>query len=101
MISIQAMAQNSQSPLPDKQQVQIFLTVSSKNSSPVSLTSSDLSVSVDKRPARVNELHSAKDDRLVFAVVVDTSKSEGPNADVIRNAVLQIFQSLAVNGNQG
>ena len=32
---------------------------------------------------------------------MDTSKSEGPNADVIRNAVLQIFQSLSANGSQG
>jgi VWFA-related protein len=100
-ISICAIGQDFQPLTSDKPKVAVFITASAKDGSPVTLTSSDLSVSVDKRPAHIDELRSAKDDPLLFAVVVDTSKSEGPNSDVIRNAVSQIFQSLSVSGNQG
>lgn len=98
---IQSMGQNSLSPSPDKPQVQAFITAAGKHGSPVMLTSSDLSISVDKQPARVDEVRSAKNDALVFAVLVDTSTSAATNADAIRKAALQVFQSLSVGDNQG
>jgi VWFA-related protein len=100
-ISICAMGQGSQPPTSDKPQVTVFLTASAKDGSPVTLTSSNLTVSVDRHPAQIDKLRSANSDPLLFAVLVDTSKSEGPNAEVIRNAVLQIFQNLSGSRNQG
>ncbi len=65
------------------------------------LTASGLSVSVDKEPARVDQVRSAKNEPLLFAVLVDTSKSQAKDSDNIREAALQVFQSLSVDGNQG
>jgi Mg-chelatase subunit ChlD len=96
----QAMAQESQSP-PNKPPVQVFLTATGKDGSPAMPAQSELSVSVDKKPAQVNTLRSAKNDTLLFAVLVDISKSEAANAELIRKATLQLFQSLATGGNQG
>src|SRR4029077_19994752 len=89
-----------QSP-PDNQSVQVFLTASGKRDSPVTLTQSELSVSVDKQPAQVNALRAAKSDPLLFAVVVDTSRSDAGGAALIKKAALELFQGLATGGNQG
>ena len=77
------------------------LTASGKDGSPAMLAQSELSVSVDKQPAQVNALRSAKNDTLLFAVLVDISKSDAANADLVRKAALQLFQSLASGGNHG
>lgn len=97
----QTVAQNSQSTLPDKPSVQVFLTASGKHGSPAVPAQSELSVSVDKQPAQVNSLRSAKTDPLLFAVLVDTSKSDTGSADLIKKAALQLFQGLSTDGNQG
>jgi hypothetical protein len=89
-----------QSP-PDNQSVQVILTASGKRDSPVTLTQSELSVSVDKQPAQVNALRAAKSDPLLFAVVVDTSRSDAGGAALIKRAPLELFQGLATGGNQG
>jgi hypothetical protein len=60
-----------------------------------------LSVLVDKTPAQVKALHAAKDDPLLFAVLVDISRSNASMADSIKEAALQIFQGLASTQNQG
>ena len=85
----------------DKTQFQVFLTASGKHDSPVTLDQSKLSVSVDGQPAQINTLRSAKNDVLLFAVVVDMSKSDSGSGDSIKKAALQIFQALSANGNQG
>jgi Ca-activated chloride channel homolog len=88
-------------PPPDNKSVQVFLTAAGKHDSPVTLAQSELSVSVDKRPAQISALRAAKSDALLFAVVVDTSKSDAGNADLIKKAALQLFQGLSTDGNQG
>lgn len=97
----QTAVQGTQSPPSDKPSVQVFLTASGKHDSPATPVESELSVSVDKQAARVNTLRSAKNDALLFAVVVDTSKSDSDSADLIRKAALQLFQGLLIDGNQG
>jgi VWFA-related protein len=79
----------------------VFLTASGKHDSPATPAQSELSVSVDKQEAQVDALRSAKNAALLFAVVVDTSKSDSSSADLIRKSALQLFQSLSIDGNQG
>jgi VWFA-related protein len=91
-----------QKPQPsDNKSIQVFLTASGKHDSPVAPAPSELSVSVDKQPAQVNTLRAAKSDALLFAVVVDTSKSDAGGAALIKKAALQLFQGLSTEGNQG
>jgi Ca-activated chloride channel homolog len=96
----QTAVQKPQSP-PDSKSVQVFLTASGKHDSPVTPAQSELSVSVDKQPAQVNTLRAAKSDVLLFAVVVDTSRSDAGAAAFIKKAAFQLFQGLSTGGNQG
>ncbi len=96
----QTAVQKPQSPT-DNKSVQVFLTVSGKHDSPVTPAQSELSVSVDKQPAQIHTIRAAKSDALLFAVVVDTSKSDAGGAALIRKAALQLFQSLSIDGNHG
>jgi hypothetical protein len=86
----QTAVQKPQSP-PDKS-VQVSPTASGKHDSPAALARAQLSVSVDKQPAQVNTLRAAKSDALLFAVVVDTSRSDAGDATLIKKAALQLFQ---------
>jgi len=81
--------------------VQVFLSASGKHDSPAIPDRSELSVSIDKQPAQVISLRSAKDDKLLFAVLVDDSTSNADRAASIKEAAVQLFQSLSVGGNQG
>ncbi len=96
----QTTAQEPHAP-PDEKSVHVFLTVSDTHDSPVTPAQSELSVFVDKQLAQVDTLRSAKNDALLFAVLLDTSKSEASSAAVVKKAALQLFQGLATNGNQG
>lgn len=64
--------------------VPVFLTGSDKHDSPVVPVQSELSVPVDKQPVQVDTLRAAKSDALLFAVVVDTSKSDAGSAAMIK-----------------
>lgn len=90
-----------QSPSAEKPSVQVFLTASDKHGSAAMPVQSDLSVSVDEQPAQISTLRSAKNDPLLFAVLVDTSWSGAHAAEEIKQTTLQLFQSLAAGGNQG
>ncbi len=102
LFSVRVMiAAQDQSAPPSEAHIQVFITASHKDGSPVELTASDIGVSVDKKPARITDLRSAKSDPLLFALIVDVSKSEAQKADLIRKAALQLFHDLSVGGNQG
>jgi VWFA-related protein len=96
----QTAVQEPQSP-PDDKSVQVFLTASGKHDSPAALAQSELSVSVDKQRAQVTVLRAAKSDALLFAVVVDTSKSDAGDAALIKKAASQLLQGLSTGSNQG
>ncbi len=89
------------SPSAEKPSVQVFLTASDKHGSAAMPVQSEISVSVDKQPAQIRTLRSAKNDPLLFAVLVDTSASRAHSANRIKQAALQLFQRLATDGNQG
>jgi hypothetical protein len=81
--------------------VQVYLTASNKDNSPAILDQSELRVFVDIHPAQVISLRSASEDKLLFAILVDTSTSTKKEADSIKEAAIRLFQSLAAGGNQG
>ena len=81
--------------------VQFFLTALAKDKSPVLLQETALSVRVDKAAAQVKSVRSVNDDPLLFAIVVDKSKSDVSRADSIKAAALELFQGLATGQNQG
>ena len=85
----------------DRPDLQLFLTALGKDDSPPVLDASALSLLIDKTPAQVKAVRAAKDDPLLFAVLVDVSLSDAPRAGAIKEAALQIFQRLASPENQG
>jgi VWFA-related protein len=97
----QTVVETPQSTSPEKPSVKVFLTASDQDGFPAMAAQSELSISVDKQPAQVSTLRSAKSDPLLFAVLVDTSASRASSADRIKQAAFQLFQSLATDGNQG
>jgi hypothetical protein len=81
--------------------IQVFITASHKDGLPISLTTTDIAVSIDKKPAQVTNVRSVKDDPLLFALLVELSKSDGEKAKTIRELGVQLFRALAVGQNQG
>jgi Mg-chelatase subunit ChlD len=86
---------------PDNGTFQIFLTALAKNDSAAVLQEADLSVAVDKHPVQVKSVHSAKDDPLLFALLLDISASDASTAKSMNDAAFQLFQRLAIGQNQG
>jgi Mg-chelatase subunit ChlD len=97
----QATAQETPLQPPTSSAIQVYLTAPGKGDSASILTPSELSVSIDKQPAQVTSLHSAKEDKLLFALLVDISTSEASHAESIKKAAMLLFQSLSTGGNQG
>jgi VWFA-related protein len=96
-----ALAAQNQPDQASGQPIQVFITASHKNGLPVSLTTTDIAVSIDKKTAQVTDVRSAKDDPLLFALLVDVSKSDGEEAKTIRELGVQLFKALAVGQNRG
>jgi len=65
------------------------------------VTASDLTVSIDKQPAQVASVRLAKDDPLLFAILLDVSTSQAPHGPSEKAVAWQLFQSLSTNGNRG
>jgi hypothetical protein len=88
-------------PTPTLPVAQIFLIASNKDGMPASLSKTDLSVQIDKLPVQITALRSAQDDKMLFALLVDTSASEARDAASIRAAGKAIFERLSNGGNSG
>ena len=86
---------------PEQRDLQFFLTALAKDDSPIVVQGAGLSVLVDKTAAQVKGVRSAKDDPLLFAVLVDVSRSDAATANSIKEAAFQLFQGLASAQNQG
>jgi hypothetical protein len=91
----QVAVQNAQNGVDKQPSIQVFLTAAFKNGSLAVLDRAELEVSIDKKPAHISMLRSAKSDPLLFAVLVDRSKSETSAADSIKKAALQLFERLS------
>jgi len=85
----------------NKPDLQFFLTALAKDGSPAALQETELSVLVDKTPAQVTAVRSAKEEPLLFAVLVDVSKSDETAAYFVTKAAFQLFQHLATTQNEG
>jgi Ca-activated chloride channel homolog len=81
--------------------VRFFLTASAKGDPPAALQKEELSAVVDGTAAQIKGVRPAKDDPLLFAVLVDISKSDAAAADSVREAAFQLFRRLGVGQNQG
>jgi Mg-chelatase subunit ChlD len=90
--------QTPSSPPQSNAQVQVFLTASGDTQIP---STSEVSVSIDKQPAQVTSVRSAKQDKLLFALLVDTSTSESKNHGAAIQAAEQLFQRLSSGTNEG
>lgn len=86
---------------PDSAGLQVFLSAFGKSDSPAVLQEAELSVRIDKTVAQVKAVRSAKGEPLLFAVLVDTSKSDASAADSVKEAAFQLFERLARAPNQG
>jgi Ca-activated chloride channel homolog len=96
------MAGQTSPPSPQESKpVLLFVTASGDNVSANMLSAPQLHVYIDKQPARVVSLRSAKEDKLLFAVLVDVSTSEARQAESIKEVAGQIFDALSKNGNLG
>ena len=91
----------AQSPQASGAPVKVFLTVSGDRHSSAVPTLSAPIVSVDKQPARVISFHPAKNDKLLFALLVDVSGSDFEKVGEIKAVALQLFQELSTDGNDG
>lgn len=96
-----APAQEAPLPASSKPTVQLYLTAFNKDGSPTTLSQSDFSVLIDEKPAQVTALRSAKNDKLLFALLVDASTSNAPKAKEIKEAANLLFQGLSTGDNQG
>jgi Mg-chelatase subunit ChlD len=86
---------------PSNPSLQIYLTASGKGGFAPTPTLSQLSVSIDQKPAQLISLRSANEDRLLFALLVDISGSQAKQAASIKEAALKLFQGLQEGGNEG
>lgn len=89
------------SPAPAAEKIRVYISVSNKKDLPVLLPESGLSASIDKQPVQVLSLQRAENEKLVFAVLVDTSGSNYDHADAIRKAALELFQGLSDSNQEG
>lgn len=96
-----ASAQAAAAPPPASSSVRVYLTATNKDGSPAVLSQAELSASIDKQPAEVTSLHAANQDKLLFALLIDGSTSQNKDAQSIKSAAKQLFQSLAASGIQG
>lgn len=97
----QLVAQGPVLPPQDKTAVEIFLTASGKHSAPATLDQPQLTVTLDKLPAQVTSVRSAKNDKLLFALLVDVSTSNRKDSVSIRKTASQLFQDLSTGESRG
>jgi hypothetical protein len=81
--------------------VKIYVTASAKDGSATALATSDLLTFIDKQQTQVTSLRPAKEDKLLFALLIDGSTSERKYGDSIKKAAAEIFEKLSSGGNRG
>ncbi len=62
---------------------------------------STLSVATDKQPVQITSVHSAKDDKLLFAARIDIRWHSMEMEAALKDAALKIFQGLTSDQSQG
>ena len=78
----------------------IYFTITA-NPAALSLNNSDLTAEIDNKPVAVQSIHPAKNDPLLFIVLMDESTSMLPRADDMKDAALAFFKGLSTEGSRG
>jgi hypothetical protein len=78
--------------------VRVMVTIASAGHTPVK---ADVSAFVDGRPAQVIEVASAKDQQLIFAVLIDVSGSSRDKQAFEKKSSLELFRALRTGENTG
>jgi Ca-activated chloride channel homolog len=91
----------AQAPVAARLPVQVFATMSTKDGSVATPATSTLQAAIDKQPAQVLLLRPVKDDKLLFAVLIDISSSEASKEQPIKDAALRLFQGLSNEQSYG
>lgn len=99
--SAYTVAQSVPPQAPAGHSIQIYLTASGRKSAAAALDQTELRALIDKQPAQIASLRAAKDDKLTFALLIDTSSSDTSRAEQIREAATQVFEGFSAGGNQG
>jgi Mg-chelatase subunit ChlD len=95
-------AQQAQpSPPQGKSQIRVFFIASATTASTGTPSLSEMSATLDKQPIQITSLRAAKEDKLLFALLIDLSTSEAPRSAMIKDAALRLFEGLSAEGNQG
>lgn len=76
----------------------VMVTIASAGHTPVN---ADVSAFVDGRPAQVIEVASAKDQQLIFAVLIDVSSSSRDKQAFEKKTSLELFRALKTGENTG
>jgi hypothetical protein len=101
-IACQSRMDGQAAPVPPTQkQFRIYLTASNSDGSLAVPVQADLSAKIDKQPVQITSLRPAKEDPLLFALLIDTSTSQRRDAKSIENVARMIFQSLSTGENKG
>ncbi len=100
-VALESHGQNIAGASSGRAQFDVIVTASGEHNAPVSPTKSELSVSIDKKPATILAAQPAKAGKLAFVILVDVSLSQKRDGDSIEKAAAQIFEQLAVDGNLG
>jgi VWFA-related protein len=79
----------------------VYAIVSEKGVSGPIPASPQLVVLVDKEPAQIASLRSANEEKMLFALLVDSSLSDAKKAALIRHIASELFQRLSEGGNEG
>jgi hypothetical protein len=84
-----------------KPSIPIYASIVAKDGSTTTPAPEIFSVLLDKQQAQVTSVRPAKDEKLLFAVIVDVSGSRSPQAQSIKDAAFRIFQGLSSDRSQG
>jgi Mg-chelatase subunit ChlD len=81
--------------------VKVFVDASAKHGATAVPDISKLAASIDGKATQVLSVRPAKDDKLLFAVMVDISSSGRQQQRAVKDAVVRIFQMLTNEQSQG
>ncbi len=81
--------------------MRIYLTPVSNDTQRAIPEATKFSLSFDGQPATITSLTSAKDEKLLFALLLDASGSNASIGDSTKAVAAQIFEKLSAMGGQG
>jgi len=84
-----------------KPAIEVFVDATAKHGVLANPDPSKLTITVDGKPAQLLSSRPAKEDKLLFALMVDISSSGRTEQEAIKDAAAKIFQALSSEKSQG